>query len=97
MSVCSGPVFQTPQTVTTFCPVASAVHSLIKEFFTTTISQNEIDGHRVQYPHLEHKVNYRSQKTRCNYDNGGPSRQEGEYADEGQSFLHSGRKELESG
>jgi hypothetical protein len=76
--------------VTTFCPVASAVHSLIREFFTTTTSQNEIDGPRIQYPYLEYKVNYRSQKTRGNYDNGRPSGQEGEYADEGQSFLHRG-------
>jgi hypothetical protein len=53
-----------------------------------TISQNEIDGRRIQFPYLEYKVNYRSQKTRRNYDNGRHSRQEGEYADEGQSFLH---------
>jgi hypothetical protein len=51
---------------------------------------NRTDGPRMQYPYLEHKVNYRSQKSRRNYDNGRPSRQVGEYADEGQSFLHSG-------
>jgi hypothetical protein len=76
--------------VTTFCPVASAVHSAIREFFTITISQTEIDGPRIQQPYLEYKVNYRSQKTRRNYDNGRPSIQEGEYADEAQSSLHSG-------
>ena len=63
---------------------------MIKEFFTITISQNEIDGPGIQYPYLEYKVDYRSHKTRRNYDNGRRSRQEGEYADEGQSFLHSG-------
>ena len=51
---------------------------------------SEIDGPRIQHPYLEYEVNYRSQKTRRDYDNGGHSRQEGEYADEGQSFLHSG-------
>ena len=70
--------------------MASAVHSLIRGFFAITISQTEIDGPRIQYHYLEHKVNYSSQETRRNYDNGRPNRQEGEYADEAQSFLHSG-------
>ncbi len=39
------------------------------------------------YPYLEHEVDYRSQKTGCNYDNGRCGGQEGEYADKAQASL----------
>jgi hypothetical protein len=50
---------------------------------------NQIDGPRIQYPYLEHKVNYRSHKRTRNYDSGRRGREDDEYADEGQSSLHS--------
>ena len=94
MSLCSGPEFQKPQTVTTFCPVASAVHSDIREFLKIIICQNKIDGPRIQHPYLEYEVDHCSHKTRRDYDNGRHSGQVGEYADEAQSFLYSGVRYL---
>jgi hypothetical protein len=82
---CPGFEVQTPQTKITSLPVASAVHSEIRESFTITVGQNDDDD--VAQTCLEHEVKDCSHKACRNYDNSCCEGQEREYADENEAGL----------